>query len=754
MRAPSKRLLRSLPILLLAVVAAVLGYGVALDRAGGAVEKAEAPGATVPRDPTGHPLYLVFVDSLARSDVDAIPALVSLSERSFTATIQPCIDNFTTSCVREALTGRSRASVFSMLEDFKVLAPEVGANLVSDAKAAGMRTALVSAGNLRSWTSRVDSDIRVDRGERRAEIELALEAARNHDLVIHHWIWLDIASHHRRTRPERYEKVLAETSEFLAQLEAGLPAGMDLIVTGDHGHDKDGRHIEGLDVPTFVAARTNNLRVVHPDERLPVTGLRFLAGAATGLASPSMRVEPRYREWLADHVGEGLRTVGTDIEERPPSRTAWGLIAAAVVLAVIATTALPLPIGPAALLWAAVLGVTFQRWLELVSQRGNTQDLRPYTWLIPAAMIAVAWVRRRDPLAGAAAGGMALLLALWPGLARYAVLPNALAALVPLFAVLALLTWRQRSSRDRGVLLAVAVAVLFVVSAFDTNTFRIRHYPLRFLDQPAAIAVASVLGGVIYTLVDRAPLRVLGAAALVALGPLLPVPIQALVFVALGAFAIFGRRHARASIALALTASAIALTPRQDAGVLGMVAACGLGLRALGRVDVPVRSSVWSAALVLTIGSYLGLAWTMGLTISGLDFDFALDWLPGRWHMRLWWAVALALILKVMLSLLLLSTLAAHLLDPRVARMALVVASRVAVVRAASTALLVTLWLAPGGVGSATSRMRVMLFDGLCWVAVALAFGVMQARRLRSRSPVDARGPVPLHQPLGSTPGA
>jgi hypothetical protein len=233
--------------------------------------------------------------------------------------------------VREALTGRSRESVFSVLEDFKVLAPDVGANLVSDAKAAGMRTALVSAGNLRSWTDRVDDDIRVDKGERGAEIDIALDAARDHDLVIHHWIWLDIASHHKRTRKDRYEKALSETSDFLAALEAGLPSDMDLIVTGDHGHNSGRTAHRGPRRADLRRGADGQPAIVHPDERMPVTGVRFLAGAATGLASPSMRVEPRFREWLSDAVGEGLRTVGTTIRRarripralgarRPPPR--------------------------------------------------------------------------------------------------------------------------------------------------------------------------------------------------------------------------------------------------------------------------------------------------------------------------------------------------------------------------------------------------------------------------------------------------
>ena len=82
--------------------------------------------------------------------------------------------------------------------------------------------------------------------------------------------------------------------------------------------------------------------------------------------------------------------------------------------------------------------------------------------------------------------------------------------------------------------------------------------------------------------------------------------------------------------------------------------------------------------------------------------------------------------------------------------MALVLAARVAVIRAASTALLVTLWLAPGGVGSATSRMRVMLFDGLCWLVLALAFGFMQAREMRRAPAQVVAGAVPL-RPARST---
>jgi hypothetical protein len=184
--------------------------------------------------------------------------------------------------------------------------------------------------------------------------------------------------------------------------------------------------------------------------------------------------------------------VGATHEERADSGVAWGLVVAAAVLAGIAMAALPLPIGPAAIGWAALLGITFQQWLELVSQRGNTQDLRPYTWVIPVAAIAASWVRRRDPLGGAAAGGTALLLALWPGLARYAVLPNALTALVPIIAVLALLSWRQQSSRDRGILLVLAVGC----SASARSTRNVPHPALprcAFLGR--GNCAAAVLGG-------------------------------------------------------------------------------------------------------------------------------------------------------------------------------------------------------------------------------------------------------------------
>ena len=103
---------RSLPLLVGAVLPATLVWCWTLDSAPGD-DTPSATAALAPRDASGRRLYLLIIDSLALSDLDHLPALRALGDGNFAATVQPCTDNFTTSCVKEALTGWSRESLFS-----------------------------------------------------------------------------------------------------------------------------------------------------------------------------------------------------------------------------------------------------------------------------------------------------------------------------------------------------------------------------------------------------------------------------------------------------------------------------------------------------------------------------------------------------------------------------------------------------------------------------------------------------------------
>mgnify|MGYP003694292517 CR=1 FL=1 len=118
------RRFRSLPLLLFAVVLAVVGYGAALDRAGGgdrAIGRTRGAGAG--RDPAGHRLYIVVLDSPSRSEVDAIPASGrSPSGRSPRRSSRASTTSRPPACARRSRVGRA-SPVLSVLEDFTSLAP-------------------------------------------------------------------------------------------------------------------------------------------------------------------------------------------------------------------------------------------------------------------------------------------------------------------------------------------------------------------------------------------------------------------------------------------------------------------------------------------------------------------------------------------------------------------------------------------------------------------------------------------------------
>ena len=298
-----------LSYLLAAALAAGLLFGVAVERAlGDRLWVVDTPAP--PRDPSGRRLYLLIIDSLAAENIEHLPSLRALADEGFSAVMDPCADAFTAPCVREALTGRPVFSLLSMLENFGVTRPDPGPNLLADARRAGLRAAFVSDGDLETWRGLADTDLQAREPFDPRQVELGLQAAREHDLVIHHWVWHDVETHHARRGSERYLASLARTDKVIHKLLRGLPRGVDLMVMGDHGHTSDGRHVQGLDVPTRVVVSSPNLQPLRPDGRVPLTAARFLAGAVTGLASPAARVEPAWRAWLAPRVGDALRDAG------------------------------------------------------------------------------------------------------------------------------------------------------------------------------------------------------------------------------------------------------------------------------------------------------------------------------------------------------------------------------------------------------------------------------------------------------------
>ncbi len=729
----------------MALLAATLVLAAAL----GAGEPAEPPPTAsastppVPRDPTGRRLYLLIVDALALTDLPRLPALAALGDGGFVATVQPCVDNFTTSCVREALTGRRHGSLFSMFENFTSVGSGPGANLFGDAEAAGMRTALLSAGNLRAWNRIAGADLRVDAPGAPPEGDLALDAAARFDLVVHHWIWLDVASHHAQSRLDAYRDAQADTNALIARLAAGLPADMDLLVTGDHGHAPDGRHLEGLDTPTHVVLRSPNVLPVRPPDRIPITAIRTLAGAVTGVPSSGGPPAVGSAGWLRNPPPASPPSAVDPAEDTPSVRT---LAIAVTLLGVWAFAAAGARSAGPLLLWSALLGVGFQAWIERTSQRSHADDFLAWCWIVPVVVGAGAWGlrRRADALVlGTTFGALALLLGVWPGLAPFSVLrllPEILSPALAALVVVALAPdgWRGLRGWVPALVVSLVILCLPTLLQFDTNPFRIRAYPLDALvstpwrGTAAGIALGAAAGG----MGGRWRSALAGGIA-VAVGPLLPTSVQALVMASLVVALVTGR--AMAAFILALITLAFTLPLQNQFGVLAIVVAAGLALRVievLGRRDPALAAGTrWTAALLIVGVGYAGLAFTMGLTVGGLDFDFALPWFPDRWHVRLWWLVVLATLVKMFLPLILVDRVGRVSLGDAGFRDVLDRAARLAGLRSVASAWFLASWLVTSQTSLASSRFRVLVFDGFAWMFMALALGALMGRRRDAPAP-------------------
>ena len=743
-------------VLLLVLLSAIFTalFAVAVEQRFGE-QLASVEAEPVPRDPTGRRLYILMVDSLTIDNAKRMPAFESLTENGFKMEIQPCFDNFTSACVREMLTGRRVFSLFSVLENLQITRPGVGENLMTDAQNAQMSTALLSWGDLRGWTKKVDTDHRFQKGDRAKEAEIGLRVATSHDLVYHHWIWHDVASHHHaKKNGPKYAESLDRTDELIAAIAHGLPEDMDLLVTGDHGHAADGRHVQGMDVPTVMVARSPNLKPILVSGRPPITSLRFIMGAITGLGSNTMQARTEWNEWLSDSVGSGIRNAATNLSDQNRSGDhPTVLFAVAVLLGVIASVAFGWRVGIGICVWMGFAGFFFPDWLTFSQNRGFKKIVHGLAWSFPIVGALIAFARTRTlPHAwmGATLGSVALCVFVWPGLFMTGALRNMTAMLTPVACAASLVLfhalWHKRSAQPNiqrwfNLLLCVgAVWIAYEATDFATTHFRITRRPILWALKgmnELKLPIVVGLGALVHRLMD-ADIRwsLLGGLAAL-LGPSLPSSGGAVVF---AGFVVTwwcppSVWRTRALSILAILIAGHTLTTNRQLGVLLTVACAGSVLHVIRRAASHIQPSLQaqliqvSAAMVLLVTSFIGFAWTTRLAISGIDFTFAVDWLPGRLHKDLWWIVASATVLNCFIPLILSFEVARTTLG-EAAQGAASLAARLSVLRCIGTIFFTTGWITSMGEAAASSRLRIFIQDGFIWLLLAIFLaGVSMVRR-------------------------
>ncbi len=718
-----------------------------------------------PADPAGRSLYILLVDSLAPKDVDDMKSVKALRNGAFSATVEPCADNYTDPCTYEALTGRTTFSLFSFLDNMGVLERDKGANLISDAKRAGWSVAVISRGDMDDWGAQADVNRVVGPARRKQELRIGLEAARSHRLVFHHYVWHDVTSHRYPRGTPAYAKSLRTLETFIEGLVADLPPGTDLLITGDHGHLDDGRHLQGLDTPTEVILRSPNVVAGRPQGRIPISSVRWLAAASTGLGSEASRVAPEWRPWMADHMQDALRQSGAPLErEASDHRVPVAALATCLLLALVGGFALGWPVGLAAGVWGLGLGLVYPSLHE-----ANLEGVGPRAWVdltiyLPplAGLIGLAIWRRADRgwltvvWCSAAFG-----LLLFPVRGAEGVLRNAETVVIPGVFTAALMgawvlrgTWsdgdpaaRRRALMWTGVALAAAIASVWMLS-FRANDVRLIGMPFgawpRRHGMWAAVFAGFAAAGV-QGLVRMEVAPVVAAALAVMVGAQLPAPVQLVVFIALvvSLIVLRGKRREQVLVPMLGLASGVMFTGAEQLGIFVTALVLGGGMRAsmslaeLHPTPAAKDAAAWVAGVVLAFGAYVGMAWTLGLSVAGIDFAFVLQWLPAGWHEKLWWLIATAVFVKTFLPLFLLHTVLTT-GDPEVVNRSIGRALGLVLLRSVLTGLFATGWVTTQGDSAATRRLIRVLQDGYGWLFIALAIAMLGLLPLAGRRDSEA----------------
>lgn len=736
----------------------VVLLGVAVESSFGGGDEPTTP---VAPDARGRRLYVLVVDSFSVADAAQVPAYQDLVRRGLSAQVEPCLERITYMCIRDALTGRTNFSLFGLFQNWGVAARDPGANLLRDARAAGRSVAMVSAGDIAPFHRDTDKHRVFHDRWTPLELEAALDYVdQGADLVLHHSIWHDVAAHHDAVGSAPYQASLRWIDTLIDGVVRGLPADMDLLVAGDHGHSDDGRHVQGQDIPTVMVLVSPRVAPQRIEARIPISALRFLAGAVLGLPSSGAEREPQWADWLAPTGAASSRSLAASSHGETPMGWPVGVALVAFGFAAVVAAQAGWPAALLALGLGAAMGLSFPWLLGAYHFPGDLPRLFNVLWLPPAIVGAVvllwrwSWSATVRALAG---WGAVALVALYPVMAHYGLIKNLHNAVVPVLIACALANaacasapWRRAAWLGLG-----ALAVFGWVELDDFGIFNVEITDYRFVAWLPAATWARALcfagGSAALQWALEPPGRPdgwlalrLGLAAVFGSG-LVPLPsVLGLLpllglLVALGA----GSPVLRQWTWISLLAAAPLLF--NDGRQLGLMATLclgvvGLWLVAPGRALAPERRN--AAAVVLVGTGYLGMVWAFGLSITGVDYTFTLRWLPGLWHERLWWLVGLATTVKCVVVPLALGALArvwlGDELHPVLRR-----ATSLLLLRATLVAAFAAAWMAWAGPASGGIRLAVVVQEVLYALLVGISLYVGAGRASRARAVAGPAAPEP-----------
>lgn len=475
-------------------------------------------------------VFILFIDSWrhqAVTDPALMPGVPALREKGVFAEVETVHDAITVPAIRAAFTGHDHFQVLGFVRNFMSAAPGIQ-SLFSQMKARGDRLTIYSDKKTFHQFGTDTAGIKSFETEEAITGENQVKQAREvfqqfcegeDRAAIYHVVFLDYMAHATGVRHPLYGAVSRLSNDLITDLAAALPANDTLIVFGDHGHDDNGRHVVGLDIPTAFLALGPGFRKGVDLGRIHITAYRYLVGWALKLPLAHDYPAARYPEALEPApgpvpAGYFEKSGGNETKQQRSGRHP-PLLYVSLILGVTAAAAAWL-VGRNALgssgrtgsfhLTLLALGAV----LALVAWGAALAHLRPLVhepeyetlrniWIVALVFLLILHWRFGPATAGWIGLAVPFLL-LWPTTYRYGAPP----ALVPAWVCWATGTflWSLRGGGRWHAVSAVAcfagIALFLQPYIFaEAFTFEFTHWiPLSYTLRPYSPTGIAVLGAV------------------------------------------------------------------------------------------------------------------------------------------------------------------------------------------------------------------------------------------------------------------
>ena len=214
-------------------------------------------------------LFMYLIDGLrwqSATDPELLPALIALEPDGVAGRVEPCFDKLTAQCIQSALTGTTSRSIYSFIGNLMPSESGAGADVLYSLSRRGYVIETVSDfvfpkayGDALTASLMPGTDF--ERSiENEVEQALALFADKEVDVVILHSTAWDALGHAKGATSPEYRAMGRRYNALIDQVARTVGPDDHLLIFGDHGMTDDGRHLQGLDIPTYYLYRGNAVR--------------------------------------------------------------------------------------------------------------------------------------------------------------------------------------------------------------------------------------------------------------------------------------------------------------------------------------------------------------------------------------------------------------------------------------------------------------------------------------------------------------